>query len=51
MSLEVTIFDLKMMVKSGQDFFYFEIHPAPSETPANLLTQFSFSGQIFFSLG
>ena len=24
------------MVKSGLDFFYFEIHRAPSEIPANL---------------
>jgi hypothetical protein len=37
-----------MMVKSGLDFFYFEIHQAPSEMPANLPGQFSLSGQIFF---
>ena len=36
-----------MMVKSGLDFFYFEIHRAPSEIPANLPGQFSLSGQIF----
>ena len=29
--LEIDLFDLKMMVKSGLDFFYFEIHRAPSE--------------------
>jgi hypothetical protein len=27
--------------------FYFEIHQAPSEIPANLPGQFSHSGQIF----
>jgi hypothetical protein len=37
-----------MMVKSGLEFFYFEIHRAPSEIPANLPGQFSLSGQIFF---
>ena len=31
LSLEINIFDLKMMVKSGLEFFYFEIHQAPSE--------------------
>ena len=36
-----------MMVESGLDFFYFEIHRAPSEIPANLPGQFSLSGQIF----
>ena len=35
------------MVKSGLDFFYFEIQRAPSEIPANLPGQFSLSGQIF----
>ena len=35
------------MVKSGLEFFYFEIHQAPSEIPANLPGQFSLSGQIF----
>jgi hypothetical protein len=39
-----------MMMKNGQDFF-FEIHGALSEMPANLPGQFSFSGQIFFALG
>ena len=32
------------MVKSGLDFFYFEIEQAPSEIPANLPGQFSLSG-------
>ena len=36
-----------MMVKSGLDFFYFEILLAPSEIPTNLPGQFSLSGQIF----
>ena len=36
-----------MVVKSGLDFFYFEIEQAPSEIPANLPGQFSLSGQIF----
>ena len=36
-----------MMMKSGLDFFYFEIQRAPSEIPANLPGQFSLSGQIF----
>ena len=35
-----------MLVKSGLDFFYFEIHQAPSEIPANLPGQFSPNGQI-----
>ena len=34
------------MMKNGLDFF-FEIHQAPSEIPANLPGQFSLSGQIF----
>ena len=33
-------------MKNGLDFF-FEIHRAPSEIPANLSCQFSLSGQIF----
>ena len=37
------------MVKSGLEFFYFEIHQAPSEIPANLPGQFSHSGQIFLN--
>ena len=41
------MFDLKMMVKSGLDIFFFEIHRAPSEIPANLPGQFSFFGQNF----
>ena len=36
-----------MMVKSGLEFFYFEILLASSELPANLPGQFSLSGQIF----
>ena len=35
------------MVKSGLEFFYFEIVLAPSELPANLPGQFSLPGQIF----
>ena len=35
------------MVKSGLEFYYFEIYRAPSEIPANLPGQFSLSGQIF----
>ena len=31
MGFEMDIFELKMMVKSGLEFFYFEIHQAPSE--------------------
>ena len=45
--LETNIFGLKMMVKSGLDFFYFQILPAPSDKPANLPGQFSLSGPIF----
>ena len=37
-----------MMVKSGLVFFHFEILPAPSELPANLLGKFSLSGQQLF---
>ena len=47
LSHETTIFGLKMMVKSGLEFFYFEILHAPSEIPANLPGQFSHPGQIF----
>ena len=43
----MTIFDLKMMVKSGLDFLFFLIERAPSEIPANLLGQFSLSWPIF----
>ena len=35
-----------MMMKSGLDFFYFEIPLAPSEIPANLPGRFSLIGQI-----
>ena len=34
-------------MKSGLEFFYFEILLAPSEVPANLPGQFSLSGQTF----
>ena len=44
--LILPFFNLKMMMKNGLDFF-FEIHRAPSEIPANLPGQFSLSGQIF----
>ena len=47
LSLEITIFGVKMMVKSGLDFFFFEILRAPSEIPASLPGQFSHYGQIF----
>ena len=40
----MTIFGLKMMVKSGLIFFYFEIERAPLDVPAN---QFSLSGPVF----
>ena len=30
-TLEMTLFNLKMMVKSGQDLFYLEIEQAPLE--------------------
>ena len=36
------------MAKSGLELFYFEIHRAPSEIPANLPGQFSPNGQIFW---
>jgi hypothetical protein len=36
-----------MMVKSGFTIFYSKIHGAPIEIPANLLDQFSLSGQSF----
>ena len=31
LTLDITIFGLNMMVKSGLEFFYFEIEGAPSE--------------------
>jgi hypothetical protein len=40
-----------MMVKSGLDFFYFEIEQAPSKIPFYLPGQSSLSGPIFFALG
>ena len=36
-----------MMMKSGLEFFHFEIPLAPSEIPAKLPGRFSLSGQIF----
>jgi hypothetical protein len=36
-----------MMVKNYLEFFYFDIHRAPSEIPAKLPGQFSHSGLIF----
>ena len=45
--LEIDIFDFKMILKSGLEFFYFEILLAPSEIPANLPGQLSLSGQTF----
>ena len=44
--LKLSFFNLKMMMKNYLDFF-FEIHRAPLEIPANLPGQFSLSGQIF----
>jgi hypothetical protein len=40
------MFGLKMMMKSGLDFFCSEIPLALSEIPANLPSRFSLSGQI-----
>ena len=34
-----------MMVKNGLEFFYFEIHQAPSEIPANLPGSFFYTGK------
>jgi hypothetical protein len=51
LTLEITIFGLKMMKKSGLEKNYFKIPRAPSEKPANQPGQFSLSGQIFFALG
>jgi hypothetical protein len=50
LSLEITIFDLKMMVKSGLELFILKFTEAPSEIPANLPGHFSLSGQIFLHL-
>jgi hypothetical protein len=47
----MTIFGIKMMVKSGLEIFYFEIEQALSEIPANLPGQFRLSGPFFFALG
>ena len=44
--LKLTFFCLKIMIQSCLEF-YFEIHRAPSEIPANLPCQFSLCGQIF----
>ena len=49
-SLEITILNLKMMVKIGLEFFNFEIHRSPSELPANMPGQFRISVD-FFTLG
>ena len=49
--LEPNIFELKMMVTSDLDFFYFEILLPPSELPANLPGQFSLSWQLGNSEG
>ena len=49
-SLEIDIFDLKMMVKSGLDFFYFEIQQAPSEILLTCQANSAFLGR-FFSTG
>jgi hypothetical protein len=47
-SLETTIFDLKMMVKSGLEFVVLKFtKPLQRYLPG----QFSLSGQIFFALG
>ena len=43
----MTIFGGKMTLKSGIDFFLYEIEQTPSEIPANLQGQFSLSGPIF----
>jgi hypothetical protein len=42
----MTIFGLKMMVKSGLEFFILKLNEPPSEIPANLPGQFSLSGPI-----
>ena len=44
--LKANIFELKMMVKSGLEFFYFEFLLALSNLPTNLPDQFSLSRQI-----
>ena len=44
--LEIIIFELKNDGKK-RSRIYFEIHRAPSEIPAKLPGQFSYSGQIF----
>ena len=46
--LKLSFLSLKIMVKSGLEFTYFEIHRAPLEIPAKLQGQFGHSGQIFF---
>ena len=47
LSHEATIFWLKNDDEKWSRVFHFEILHAPSEIPANLLSQFSHSGQIF----
>ena len=44
---KVFILSTKSTLKSGLECFYFEIHRALSEIPANLPGQFSLWGQIF----
>ena len=43
----VFILSTKSTLKSCLEYFYFEIHRALSEIPANLPGQFSLSGQMF----
>ena len=46
--LETNPFELKMMVKSGLDFFL--KFNWPLQLPAKMPSQFNLSGQIFFAL-
>jgi hypothetical protein len=50
LTLEMTIFDLNLMVKSGLELFYYDFLHAPSKITANLPGQFSHSGQILFQV-
>ncbi len=49
--LKSRVLKLPFLLKNDSEkwskIFYFEIHRAPSEIPANLPGQFSLSGQIF----
>ena len=48
LTLETTIFGLKMIVKSGIELFISRLNqPFPSEIPAKLPGQLGHSGQIF----